>query len=137
MLEWDTGPDLTRPRRRIHALSMTIAVKRVYEAPAAGDGARVLVDRLWPRGISKDRAKIDYWDRDVTPSDELRKWYRHEHRKWSEFKRRYFAELDDNPVALGKLRAVIAAGPVTLVFSSKESDLNNAHALKEYLERCV
>ncbi len=112
---------------------MNIKVKRIYEPPADDDGVRVLVDRLWPRGVSKDRAQIDHWFRDLAPSTELRKWYGHDHAKWDEFKRRYARELEDNAETLNELSDLVRAKPVTFVFSSKEERLNNAHALAEYL----
>ncbi len=113
---------------------MAIVVKRVYEPPDSGDGVRILVDRLWPRGIRKERAKIDHWVKEVAPSDELRQWYQHDPDKWAEFNERYFAELDGNAEAVDKLRAVLPRGRATFLFSSKECELNNAHALKEYLD---
>jgi len=113
---------------------MKIKIKRVYEPPAAQDGHRILVDRLWPRGFSKERAKIDYWARGIAPSTELRKWYGHEAAKWPEFQARYAAELEANPKGLEDLRERLGGDTVTLVFSSKEEHLNNAAALKIYLE---
>jgi len=113
---------------------MPIRTKRVHENPAPGDGHRILVDRLWPRGVSKARARIDFWAKDIAPSGELRRWYQHEGSKWPEFKRRYFAELADNPGVVDELCDRMGAGPVTFVFSSKETQRNNASALKEYLE---
>lgn len=113
---------------------MAISVKRVYETPAANDGLRVLVDRLWPRGLSKDAARVDVWTKDLSPSNELRKWYRHEAAKWPEFKRRYRAELSSSADALNALAAQARRRKVTLLFGSKEPRLNNAHALKEILE---
>jgi uncharacterized protein YeaO (DUF488 family) len=113
---------------------MAIAVKRVYEAPAASDGLRVLVDRLWPRGVSKVSAKIDLWPRSLSPSNELRTWYAHEAPKWREFKRRYGAELAAEPDAFADLSALARQRKVTLLFGSKEPRLNNAYALKEALE---
>ncbi|MGD8643192.1 MAG: DUF488 family protein [Chromatiales bacterium] len=110
-----------------------IRTKRIYEAPEPADGTRILVDRLWPRGISKATADIDYWARDVAPSDVLRRWYSHEPTKWDEFRGRYFAELDANPDGIAALRERLE-GTVTFVFSSKETELNNAAALKAYLE---
>lgn len=112
---------------------MTIQVKRVYEPPDAGDGRRILVDRLWPRGLSKEKAKIDHWVREIAPSNGLRHWYGHDPDKWSEFKRRYFAELDANPDAVAAMRRAMGDGAVTFVFSSKEPRINNAFALKEYV----
>ena len=113
---------------------MRIQTKRIYEASAAADGRRILVDRLWPRGLSKSDASIDFWARSVAPSNALRRWYQHDPDKWEEFRRRYFAELDDNPAAVAELRAQLGEGAVTLLFSSREERLNNASALLEYLE---
>ena len=113
---------------------MTIRTKRVYEPAAASDGRRILIDRLWPRGQSKDAAKIDFWAKAVAPSNELRKWYRHEHAKWPEFRERYFGELDSNPVGVSELLAQLDPKGTTLLFASKEEILNNASALREYLE---
>ncbi len=110
-----------------------IKVKRIYEAPARSDGHRVLVDRLWPRGKSKEKARIDLWLKEVAPSNELRKWYGHEPAKWGEFRKRYFAELSDKEDLLAQLEGL--KGTVTLLFSSKELKLNNAVALKEHLEK--
>ena len=112
-----------------------IHIKRIYEPAAADDGYRILVDRLWPRGLSRQQAAVDFWARAVAPSDALRKWYRHEADKWPEFKRRYFAELQANSDGLAELRENLQHDRVTLVFSSRETQLNNAHALREFLER--
>jgi uncharacterized protein YeaO (DUF488 family) len=112
-----------------------LLVKRAYEEPAGSDGFRVLVDRLWPRGLTKEKAKVDLWLRDIAPSNELRRWYGHVPERWSEFKRRYYRELAGAKEALATLRGYMAKGKVTLVFSSKEEKLNNAVALAEYLGR--
>ena len=114
---------------------MTVKVKRVYEPATADDGMRVLVDRLWPRGISKDKAKIALWLKEIAPSNALRKWYGHDPAKWTEFRRRYAAELKDNPEPIQELRTLAQAKTVTLLFSSKELELNNAVALKEMLRK--
>lgn len=114
---------------------MTIALKRAYEDPTPDDGCRILVERLWPRGVSKERAKIDLWTKDAAPSTELRRWFDHQPDRWDEFKRRYFVELGERPDALDPIRETLAKGPVTFVFASRETRLNNAVALKEYLER--
>jgi uncharacterized protein YeaO (DUF488 family) len=114
---------------------MDVRTKRIYEAPAPSDGLRVLIDRLWPRGVSKAAAAIDYWAKDVAPSSELRTWFGHEPAKWDTFRERYFAELDANPEGMSELVSRIGGGPVTLVFSSKEERLNNASAMRQYLER--
>jgi len=113
---------------------MTIRIKRVYEARATQDGRRVLVDRLWPRGLSKADAKIDYWPKDLAPSTELRKWYGHDPEKWKQFKRRYFAELKGKPDEVRSLLDYVRGSKVTFLFGSKEERLNNAVALKEYVE---
>lgn len=114
---------------------MRIRVKRVYEPAAQADGRRILIDRLWPRGLAKAAARIDYWAKAVAPSTALRRWYGHEPAKWPEFRRRYFAELDANPDGVAALRAELGRGTVTILFGSKERRLNNATALCEYLSR--
>ena len=115
---------------------MTIRLKRVYEPPARGDGARILVERLWPRGVSKEKAKLRLWARDVAPSTELRKWFDHRPERWERFCERYWAELDERPEALEPLLELVRAGTVTFVFASREEELNNAVALRAYvLER--
>ena len=113
---------------------MTIRIKRVYDPRNAADGRRILVDRLWPRGLSKEDARLFFWAREVAPSDALRRWYGHDSDKWPEFKSRYFAELDANPDGFAELRRQMGEGAVTFLFSSKETRLNNAVALKEYVE---
>ena len=112
----------------------TFNTKRVYEIANADDGIRILVDRLWPRGLSKEKLDIDYWAKDVAPSHELRKWYQHDHDKWLEFKQRYFEELNNNDIAVNALKDQIKALNVTFLYASKEQVFNNAHALIEYLE---
>ena len=114
---------------------MKIGLKRVYDSAAKSDGRRVLVDRIWPRGLSKKAARIDLWLKDVAPSTPLRQWFAHDPGKWSEFKNRYFKELDKNPEAVEQLRILAGKGAMTLVFSAKEEKFNNAVALKAYLER--
>ena len=113
---------------------MKLRLKRAYETAAKTDGKRILVDRLWPRGLSKTRARIDFWARTVAPSNKLRRWSRHEPEKWPEFQRRYFAELKRNTAAVQELVAHIGKGRATLLFGSKETRHNNAAALKSYLE---
>lgn len=113
---------------------MTIFLKRVYEKPAAEDGKRILVERLWPRGLKKEEAKIDEWIKDVAPSTELRKWYSHDPAKWAEFKKRYWQELEAKKDVISKLAKESKQGQVTIVFGSKEEKLNSAAALKEYVE---
>jgi len=113
---------------------MKIQIKRAYDNTSENDGYRILVDRLWPRGVSKEKAKIDYWSKTLAPSNELRRWYGHDPDKWPEFKSRYFAELDANFRSAMELLDYVIKGPVTFVYSSKEQHLNNAFALKEYFE---
>ncbi|HET6726369.1 MAG TPA: DUF488 family protein [Gammaproteobacteria bacterium] len=114
---------------------MTIYVQRIYDAPAKGQGARVLVDRIWPRGISRQDAALDHWIRDVAPSTELRKWFAHDPDKWAEFKRRYFKELDGAREAVDELRNAIGKRNATLLFAARDEEHNNAVALKEYLQK--
>jgi len=113
---------------------MEIAIKRVYEKPARQDGVRILVDRLWPRGLTKEKARIDFWPKSLSPSTGLRLWYGHDPARWNEFKSRYFAELDKNPEIVREILTRSRRGRVTFLFSSREERLNNAVALKEYLE---
>lgn len=114
---------------------MRFQTKRVYLPAEKSDGRRILIDRLWPRGLSKASAAIDYWAKDVAPSNGLRKWYQHDPAKWDEFRKLYFAELDAQPDGVEALRGELASGTNTIVFASKEEDLNNATALVAYLER--
>lgn len=109
-----------------------IAIKRAYEPASPTDQQRVLVDRLWPRGISHEHLDAE-WIKEIAPSDELRHWFGHDPEKWGEFRKRYRAELDANPEPVAQLRALIAKGPVTLVFAAKDETHNNAVALREYL----
>lgn len=114
---------------------MSIRLKRAYEKPAPSDGCRILVERLWPRGLSKDAAKLDLWAKDAAPSTSLRKWFDHDPEKWEEFRIRYFAELDARSEVVALIKRRLRQGRVTFVFASKEERFNNAVALKEYLER--
>ncbi len=109
-------------------------VKRVYEKPSREDGIRVLVDRLWPRGLTKADAKIDIWLKEISPSDALRKWFNHDPAKWVEFKRRYSAELKGKKNLLDTLREEARRGTVTLVFGAKDEKHNNAVALAALIE---
>lgn len=110
-----------------------LQVKRVYEAPARSDGCRVLVDRIWPRGVSKEAAKLDAWIKEIAPSAELRKWYGHEPSRWASFKRRYFRELGGQQAAIEQLLQTCSGRPLTLLFAAKDSVHNNAVALMEYV----
>ena len=112
---------------------MPISMKRAYDPVEDSDGLRILVDRLWPRGLSKESARLDYWAKEISPSDELRQWYSHDPDQWPEFKRRYFEELQDRSDEMENLVNMIAGQNVTLIYSSK-ARWNNALALKEYLE---
>lgn len=116
-------------------VELRITIKRAYDAPADSDGSRVLVDRIWPRGVSRDALRLDDWAKGVAPSTELRKWFDHDPAKWAAFKDRYFRELDEQPRAVGALLTKARAGSLTLVFGAKNMDCNNAAALKEFLER--
>jgi uncharacterized protein YeaO (DUF488 family) len=111
-----------------------IRLKRAYEEPNPEDGKRILVERLWPRGLKKERAKIDEWLKDVAPSTELRKWYAHDPAKWNKFKQRYWKELDSKTDIVSSLAKQTEESKVTFVFGSREEKLNNAEALKEYIE---
>lgn len=112
---------------------MDIRVKRVYAAPAPDDGMRVLVDRLWPRGLARDKARIDLWLKELAPSTELRKWFNHEPAKWAEFQRRYRQELQQQPAALTHAIETLGTGPVTLLFAAREERYNDAVALRAFL----
>lgn len=115
--------------------AMTIRLKRIYDPSSAEDGARILVDGMWPRGIRKADARIDAWMRDIAPSTGLRKWFGHDPARWDEFRSRYHAELDERPALVEELRARVAGGTVTLCYAARDREHNNAVALKEYLER--
>jgi uncharacterized protein YeaO (DUF488 family) len=110
-----------------------IDLKRIYQPYAKSDGMRVLVDRLWPRGMSKEKARLDFWAKEIAPSDELRKWYGHQPNRWPEFQKRYYAELNAQPDVVNDLVERIKGQHVTFLYSSKEEELNNAVALREYI----
>jgi uncharacterized protein YeaO (DUF488 family) len=112
-----------------------IRVRRVYDEREPGDGARVLVDKLWPRGLSKQAAQLQEWARDVAPSDELRRWYGHDPAKFDEFRRRYLAELDQpgQRAAVDRLRALAADGPVTLLTATRDAQISQAAVLADHL----
>lgn len=112
---------------------MALRLRRVYDAPTPDDGYRVLVDRLWPRGVRKERAQVDRWLKEVAPSDELRTWFHHDRARFDEFAARYRAELDQNP-AVAELRAVVGEHPVvTLLYGAKDEHDNQAVVLRDYL----
>jgi uncharacterized protein YeaO (DUF488 family) len=110
-----------------------VRLKRAYEPPAPADGTRILVDRLWPRGVSKAVAAIDQWAKEVAPSSELRKWFGHDPERWPEFRRRYAAELREHVEELGALRDRANKGPVTLVYSAHDEEHNDAVVLRDIL----
>ncbi len=126
-----TFPSLTFPS--LTSANMTIRTRRAYEDPGQQDGARYLVDRLWPRGVSKERLRLDGWAREAAPSDELRRWFDHDAERWEEFSRRYHAELDERPEAWLPLLEAAREGDLTLVYGARDTQRNNAVALAEYL----
>jgi uncharacterized protein YeaO (DUF488 family) len=111
-----------------------ITLKRAYDSVSRTDGRRFLVERLWPRGISKAKLRVDAWPKEVGPSTELRRWFSHDPGKWREFRRRYFRELDSRPGAWQPIASAARRGRVTLVYSSHDTEHNNAVALQQYLE---
>ncbi len=111
-----------------------IALKRVYEKAARGDGKRFLVERLWPRGVKKEALELDAWMKDVAPSAELRRWFAHDPKKWDEFRCRYYGELNAHPAACQPILDAARRGKVTFLYSSHDSEHNNAVVLREYLE---
>jgi len=115
-------------------MATSIRIKRIYDPPSPQDGFRILVDRLWPRGLSKEKAKVDLWLREIAPSNDLRKWYGHDAAKWAEFKKKYLEEIEEKKEEFDLLRKKAREGTVTFLFSSKEEKLNNAAALKEFVE---
>lgn len=110
-----------------------IKLKRIYEPAARGDGYRLLVDRVWPRGVAKEAAHLDEWLPDIAPSQKLRRWYAHDPKRWEKFCREYFAELNGKPELVDRLRRMSKRKTVTLLFGARETVLNNAAALKAYL----
>jgi uncharacterized protein YeaO (DUF488 family) len=110
-----------------------VRIKRIYDPYSSNDGKRILIDRLWPRGVKKEEAKIDEWLRDIAPSDELRKWFSHEPPKYQEFKKRYTKELEKKKELVEQIRNEAREGTVTLLFSAKDTKYNNATVLKELL----
>lgn len=115
-------------------MDMNITLKRVYEKPVVSDGKRILVDRLWPRGLTKEKAKVDIWLKEIAPTTELRKWFNHEPKKWREFKKRYRAEMYSNTGTLSSLKEYVTNGKVTVVYGAKDVEHNEAVVIKEYLE---
>ncbi|HTO39533.1 MAG TPA: DUF488 domain-containing protein [Rhizomicrobium sp.] len=110
----------------------TVQIKRIYAAPAAGDGLRILVDRIWPRGLSKQKAALDYWQKDIAPSTALRKWFAHKPERWAEFRHRYAEELAANP-ALAELKARMKNRHATLLYGARDTEHNQAVVLADVL----
>lgn len=113
--------------------SANLRLKRAYEKPAPGDGTRILIDRLWPRGVSKEHAALDEWMKEIAPSAELRKWFGHDPAKWTEFQHRYTRELQAHAEELERLRSIAREGPLTLVYSAKDEEHNDAVVLRKIL----
>lgn len=112
-----------------------LKLKRAYETPARGDGTRVLVDRLWPRGVTKETAALDHWFKEIAPTAELRKWFSHDPARWSEFRRRYAKELQAHAELLENIRELARKGPVTLVYAARDEQHNDAVVLRDLLLR--
>jgi len=115
------------------SVKVSVNIKRVYEKPSKEDGMRILVDRLWSRGISKEKGKIDLWLKDIEPSDTLRKWFGHKEQRWEEFKKRYLKELKSNEETVERLREISKKNPVTLLYAAKDQVRNNAVVLRDLL----
>ena len=113
---------------------MQVRIKRVYEPPEPRDGTRILIDRLWPRGLTKDRARVDVWRKDIAPSASLREWFGHDPAKWEEFQKRYWKELEEKKEAVQLLKQKSKQGTVTLVYAARDEEHNGALALKRFLE---
>ncbi|HOS82616.1 MAG TPA: DUF488 family protein [Methanoregulaceae archaeon] len=117
---------------------MPIKLKRAYEPPEEGDGYRILVERLWPRGVSKERLKIDLWIKDAGASPELRTWFGHDPEKWEEFRRRYFEEIRERPEVVKRMKdALKHHGTVSFIYAARDEKHNNAAALKEFIEEAL
>ena len=113
----------------------SIALKRIYEAPSKDDGYRILVDRIWPRGVSKEDAKLDEWEKEIAPSTELRKWFDHIPERYEDFRKKYFDELESKQEMVDKLKAIIKVKKVTLLYGAKNEEMNQAVVLKEFLTK--
>ena len=114
---------------------VSVKVKRAYDLPEPGDGYRILVDRLWPRGVSKEKAKIDLWLKEIGPSTELRKWFGHDPKRWTKFREKYLAELKTHSDLLDVIKEAARHGPVTLIYAARDEEHNEAVVLQEYLEQ--
>ena len=113
---------------------LKLKLKRVYDEPDAADGKRILVDRLWPRGLTKEKAQVDLWLKEIAPTTELRKWFNHEPEKWAEFQKRYRRELEENDEVVKQLKTEMKKGEVTLVYGAKDEEHNAAVVLREFVE---
>lgn len=116
-------------------MATKVNFKRAYEEPSAQDGFRILIDRLWPRGLTKEKAAIDLWLKDIAPSTELRKWFNHDPEKWKDFQKKYRSEIKTNPECLGQIKDKMKEGKVTLVYSAKDEAHNDAVVLAEFLNK--
>jgi uncharacterized protein YeaO (DUF488 family) len=114
---------------------MAIKIKRVYEQPDKDDGVRILVDRLWPRGLTKEKASVDLWLKDIAPSSELRKWFAHDPEKWKRFRGRYETEISHNHDLIKVLKQKARKGTITLIYGARDEEHNEAWVLKQFLER--
>jgi uncharacterized protein YeaO (DUF488 family) len=121
-------------RRNPRVTTSRIQLKRVYEPVAASDGLRILVERLWPRGVSKEKAQVDHWCKEMAPSTKLRQWYGHQVERWPAFRQQYLQELEGNPAGIAELRQLCAGKTVTFVFASRDEAHNSAVVLKDFLE---
>jgi len=126
---------MTDSRRNLYNQRKKLRAKRIYEPPSDDDGFRVYVERLWPRGISKQKAAIDLWMKDIAPSTDLRKWFNHDPKKWAGFKRKYYTEIHKKRELIAEIAARLDKGNVTLLYSSKELQYNAANALLAYLDK--
>jgi uncharacterized protein YeaO (DUF488 family) len=112
---------------------MNIKIKRVYEKPGKEDGSRILVDRLWPRGLTKEKAALNLWLKDIAPTTELRKWFNHDPAKWNEFIKKYLKELKENEEPVSILKDFLKKGPVTLIYAAKDEAHNEAQVIKDFV----
>jgi uncharacterized protein YeaO (DUF488 family) len=134
-LKRSTARTQMRPAKSAEVQSIDLMIKRVYAPQSDADGFRVLIDRLWPRGLSKAKAAVDLWLRDIAPSTALRTWFNHDPARWNEFRCRYAAELDRIPAVVDQLLNQVRQGRVTLLYSAQDETCNNAVALNEYLRQ--
>jgi uncharacterized protein YeaO (DUF488 family) len=127
--------EYSSPACTLHEFEPGVRIKRVYDAPAPTDGFRVLVDRLWPRGLTKQKAALDLWARDMAPSSALRQWFAHDPERYAEFRRRYRAELRPHAKDLADLRSRATQQPVTLLYGARDPHFNHATVLREVIQR--